>query len=113
VIKVGAHTAHNVLVLEPGTSASSTYFVPLAKWIVSEAKGWQVWSVERRENLLEDSSAVNRAKQHKESATQTFNYYLGWLANSKITHHFQFIPNASVEFAKHGACSWPLAISTR
>ena len=100
VIKVGPRSAHNVLVLEPGTSAGSTYFVPLAKWIVSEAKGWQVWSIERRENLLEDQSAVNGAKQHKESATQAFNYYLGWLANSKIKHHFQFIPNASVEFAK-------------
>ncbi|HEY1739970.1 MAG TPA: hypothetical protein VGI86_14740, partial [Acidimicrobiia bacterium] len=56
VIKVGAPTAKNVLVLEPGTSAGSAYFVPLAQWIVSKSPGWQVWSVERRENLLEDQS---------------------------------------------------------
>jgi triacylglycerol esterase/lipase EstA (alpha/beta hydrolase family) len=54
VLKVGPARAKNVLVLEPGTSAGSAYFVPLAHWIVAKQKGWQVWSVERRENLLED-----------------------------------------------------------
>ena len=34
VIKVGARSARNVLVLEPGTSGGAAYFVPLAKWIV-------------------------------------------------------------------------------
>jgi len=43
-----------VLVLVPGTSAGAAYFEPLAKTIVRHSKGWQVWSVERRENLLED-----------------------------------------------------------
>jgi hypothetical protein len=51
VIKIGPRSAKNVLVLEPGTSAGSAYFVPLAKWLVSTVKGWQGWSVERRENL--------------------------------------------------------------
>ena len=37
VIKVGPASAKNVLVLEPGTSAGSAYFVPLAQWIVSKA----------------------------------------------------------------------------
>ena len=58
VIKVGRPSARNVLVLEPGTSAGAAYFVPLAKWIVARAPGWQVWSVERRENLLEDQSVL-------------------------------------------------------
>ncbi len=62
VIKVGPRTAKNVLVLEPGTSAGGAYFVPLAKWIVPRLQGWQVWSVERRENLLEDQSVLNQAK---------------------------------------------------
>src|ERR1700761_4293246 len=59
VLKVGPSSARNVLVLEPGTSAAAAYFVPLAKWIASSATGWQVWSVERRENLLEDQSELN------------------------------------------------------
>src|SRR6202000_792179 len=65
VIKVGSPSAKNVLVLEPGTSAGGAYFIPLAKWIVSKEPGWQVWSVERRENLLEDQSELDLFKQGK------------------------------------------------
>ncbi len=100
VIKVGPVTAKNVLVLEPGTSAGAAYFVPLAKWIVSKSSGWQVWSVERRENLLEDQSEINHFKQGKATPTQVYNYYLGYLKDPSVTNHFQTIPTASVEFAK-------------
>jgi pimeloyl-ACP methyl ester carboxylesterase len=100
VIKVGSPNARNVLVLEPGTSAGSAYFVPLAKWIAARARGWQVWAVERRENLLEDQSVLNRAKAGKATPRQVFDYYLGWLADSRIKHHFRFIPDSSVKFAK-------------
>jgi pimeloyl-ACP methyl ester carboxylesterase len=101
VIKVGPKSAKNVLVLEPGTSAGGAYFVPLAKWIVSSTKGWQVWSVERRENLLEDQSMLDRAKAGKAKTTDVFNYYLGYLApGAHVAHHFQMIPTSSVEFAK-------------
>ena len=78
--------------LEPGTSAGSAYFVPLAKWIVSKTSGWQVWSVERRENLLEDQSELNLYKEHKATTTQLFDYYLGYLKDPSITHHFQIDP---------------------
>ncbi|HEY2440326.1 MAG TPA: hypothetical protein VGI07_08855, partial [Solirubrobacteraceae bacterium] len=98
VIKVGRPSARNVLVLEPGTSAGGGYFVPLARWIVSKAPGWQVWSVERRENLLEDQSELNRAKQGKTSATQLFDYYLGYLADPSIKLHITPVPDSSVGF---------------
>jgi pimeloyl-ACP methyl ester carboxylesterase len=101
VIKVGPSSAKNVLVLEPGTSAGGAYFVPLAKWIVADTPGWQVWSVERRENLLEDQSELNLFKEGKVSATELYDYYLGYIKNPKITHHFQTIPTSSVEFAKN------------
>lgn len=100
VLKIGPSRARNVLVLEPGTSAGSAYFVPLARWIVAQAKGWQVWSIERRENLLEDQSMLDRAKTGRASATQLFNYYLGFLKNPDIRHHFQFLPDSSVQYAK-------------
>ncbi|HXQ44825.1 MAG TPA: alpha/beta hydrolase [Acidimicrobiales bacterium] len=100
VIKVGPSTAKNVLVLEPGTSAGGAYFVPLAQWIVSRTRGWQVWSVERRENLLEDQSELNLFKEGKATATQLFDYYLGYLNNKSVTTHFQTIPTSTVEFAK-------------
>jgi pimeloyl-ACP methyl ester carboxylesterase len=100
VIKVGPAKAKNVLVLAPGTSAGSAYFVPLAQWLVSKLPGWQVWSEERRENLYEDQSVLNLAKRGKASAQTVFNYYLGYLTDPSVTHHFKLIPDSSVQFAK-------------
>jgi pimeloyl-ACP methyl ester carboxylesterase len=100
MIKVGSPSARNVLVLEPGTSAAAAYFVPFAKWVTSAAPSWQVWAVQRRESLLEDQSEANLAKEHKVSATQLFDYYLGFLADKRVTHHLKFIPDSTVEFAK-------------
>jgi hypothetical protein len=101
VIKVGSPSARNVLVLEPGTSAGAAYFVPLAQWIVSRMHGWQVWAVERRENLLEDQSVLDAAKQGQASATEVFDYYLGWLIPGTVSGpHLQLIPNSRVRFAK-------------
>jgi hypothetical protein len=100
VIKVGPASARNVLVLEPGTSAAAAYFVPLARWIVSKTKGWQVWSVERREALLDDESELNLFKEHRATAAQLYDYYLGFLKDPSITHHIAPVANSSVEFAK-------------
>jgi hypothetical protein len=100
VIEVGPRSGHNVLVLAPGTSAGSAYFVPLAKSIVSSVKGWQVWSVERRQNLLEDQSVLNRAKDGKATTRHVFNYYLGYLSDPQVRKHFTPIPASTVEFAK-------------
>jgi len=105
VIKVGPARAKNVLVLEPGTSAGSAYFVPLARWIVRTRPGWQVWSVERRENLLEDQSVLNLAKTGKADVKRLFDYYLGFLKSPSITRHFEFIPDSTVQFAKRWGMS--------
>jgi len=100
-LKVGPKNARNVLILNPGTSASASYFVPLAKDVVTRAKGWQVWAVERRENLLEDHSMFNRAKAGKATPNQVFDYYLRYLTDPSITEHFQSIPNDDVAFARN------------
>ena len=68
-----------MLVLNPGTSAGSAYFGPLARTLVKRLNGWQVWSVERRENLLEDQSVLQRAKEGRVTAQRLFDYYLRWL----------------------------------
>ena len=100
ILKVGPSKARNVLVLNPGTSASAAYFAPLAKTVVSQARGWQVWSVERRENLLEDHSELNRAKARTATAKQLFDYYLGWISDSSVTRHFNFISDSTVGYAR-------------
>jgi len=80
--QIGSPAARNVLVLSPGTSASAAYFAPLARTLVKEAKGWQVWSVERRENLLEDQSVLERAKEGK-AAPEHLVPFLEQIAKSK------------------------------
>ena len=87
VLKTGDPKAKNVLVLNPGTSASAAYFEPLAKTIVKDLPNWQIWAVERRENFLEDQSELNLLKQGKVSPTDFFNYYLGYLSNPGVTKH--------------------------
>src|SRR5262245_9086395 len=100
ILQVGPKNAKNVLVLNPGTSASAAYFVPLAKTVVAAAKGWQVWAVERRENLLEDHSMLDRAKAGQATGIEVFNYYLGFLTDLTVTTHFQFIADSDVAFAR-------------
>jgi hypothetical protein len=100
VLKIGPDNAPNVLVFNPGTSAGSAYLVPFAKTLVRKIGGWQVWSVERRENLLEDQSVAQGAKEGTVTPQRLFDYYLGWLADSGITDHFQLIPDSEVSYAK-------------
>lgn len=100
VIKIGASTAKNVLVLEPGTSAAAAYFVPLAQWIVSRTPDWQVWAVQRRETLLDDESVLNEVKDDKASVTELYDYYLGYLKDPSIENHVHPVADSSVEFAK-------------
>lgn len=101
VIQVGSKKAKNVLVFEPGTSAGAAYIVPFAKSLVERLPGWQVWSVERRENLLEDQSRLNKAKHGKATPQEVFHYYLGWLTEQPVTKpHMNLIPGKEVAFAK-------------
>jgi pimeloyl-ACP methyl ester carboxylesterase len=102
VLKVGLPSARHVLVLNPGTSAGASYFKPLAADVVRLTHGrWQVWSVERRENQLEDQSVLDEFKQGRVTSTRLFNYYLGWLVDPSVKHHFQPVPDSSVGFARH------------
>jgi pimeloyl-ACP methyl ester carboxylesterase len=100
ILKIGRAKARNVLVLNPGTSASAAYFAPLARAIVHRAPDWQVWAVERRENLLEDQSVLDRAKAGRATPQEVFNYYLGWVKDQSIATHIQLIPDARVSYAK-------------
>src|SRR4051794_8175884 len=84
ILRIGDPKARNVLVLNPGTSSSAAYFAPLARSVVSRARGWQVWAVDRRENLLEDQSVADLAKAGKAGPRKLFDYYLGWLEDSSI-----------------------------
>ena len=100
VLKIGPEDAKNVLVLVPGTSAGSAYFVPLARDVVEATDDWQVWSVERRENQFEDHSVLERAKRGKAEAQEVFDYYLGYLTDPAITEHHEPVEDETVPFAR-------------
>ena len=100
ILKEGPPSAKKILVLVPGTNASAAYFEPLAQDIVSKAKGWQVWSVERRENLLEDHTMADRLKRGEATPQQLFDYYLGYITKPSVTEHVVNVPDSSVLFAR-------------
>ena len=99
ILEIGPPSARNVLVLNPGTSAGAAYFAPLARSVVASLKGWQVWAVERRENLLEDQALIDSGKAGTATAKQLSDYYAGWIQDQSISPHFQLIPDSAVGFA--------------
>jgi len=100
VIQIGRARARHVLVLVPGTSAGGSYFAPLARDLVRRLPGWQVWAIERRENLLEDQSVLRQAKAGRVDPQGLFDYYLGWLSDPAITPHFVPRSDAETAFAR-------------
>jgi pimeloyl-ACP methyl ester carboxylesterase len=99
VVKTGPSRAKNVLVLVPGTSAGGPYFTPLAEALVDRLPGWQVWAVERRENLLEDHSLLDAAKRKQAGSKTVFDYYLGWISGG-VPQHFEPRKTEDVAFAR-------------
>lgn len=112
VVEHGPDDAANVLVLVPGTSAGAAYFTPVALDIVDALDGWQVWSVDRRENLLEDHSVLEARVAGDVTTPQTFDYYLGWLGDDTVTEHFEPVggvggDETSVAFVRE----WGMAVA--
>lgn len=107
VLAVGDSEAPNVLVLEPGTSSSAAYFVPLARDIVEAAPDWQVWAVERRQNLLEDHSRLDSFDRGEIGDEELFDYYLGYLNDPSVTEHYENVPDNTVDYAKQ----WGLEVA--
>lgn len=99
-IEIGPKRARNVLVVVPGTSASAAYFVPIARDLVAKNPDWQVWAVERRENLLEDHSMLDRVKAGKATSEELFEYYLEFVTDPSITTHYEFLDDENVTYAK-------------
>jgi hypothetical protein len=107
VVQQGDPDASNVLVLVPGTSAGAGYFLPLGDDIVSGAPDWQVWSIDRRENLLEDHRVLDARKRDEIDTQAVFDHYLGWLADDTVTERFEPPSDDEVAFAR----DWGMAVA--
>ncbi len=100
VVRIGSSSARHVLVLLAGTSAGAGYFVPVAEDLVMALHGWQVWAVDRRENLLEDHIVLDRARAGGLGGRELFDYYLGWIANPAVGRHYRPPADDRVAFAR-------------
>lgn len=107
VVEQGDPDADNVLVLVPGTSAGAGYFLPLGEDLVSAAPDWQVWSVDRRENQLEDHSLIADRRDGTAETQEVFDYYLGWIADDTISPRFEPPSDDEVAFAR----DWGMAVA--
>ncbi len=109
VIEQGPRHARNVLVLVPGTSGGAAYFHPVAADIVKRLHGWRVWSVDRRENLLEDHSVLDKALTGRATPQELFRYYLEWLGDPSVSPHFTPVADSGVPFARR----WGMGVAIR
>ena len=100
VLKQGDPKADHVLVLIPGTSGGAAYFRPLGQAIVKQLPDYQVWSIERRENLLEDHSRLDQELKGDIDVQAMFDYYLGWIADNSIDPHFEPVTTDDASFVR-------------
>jgi pimeloyl-ACP methyl ester carboxylesterase len=99
VLKDGPPDARKVLILVPGTAGGAGYLHPVAQEIADKAKDWQVWSIERRENLFEDHSYADKLKRGEITPTQFYEYYLGW-RQSGSTPRYSFTSLPGGDYAR-------------
>ncbi len=107
VVEQGDPDAPNVLVLVPGTSAGAGYFFPLGEDLVEAAPDWQVWSVDRRENRLEDHSLIDERRSGDAGSQEVFDYYLGWITDDTVDPRFEPPTDDEVGFAR----DWGMAVA--
>ena len=107
VIEQGPRSAKNVLVMVPGTSGGAAYFRPVARDIVAGLPGWKTWSVDRRENLLEDHSVLGPVVARQRPASDAFRYYLESITDTSITP--RFTPVADAPYVRR----WGMGVAVR
>ena len=90
VRQIGPAGAKKVLVLIPGTQGGVGDFTLMARELVKQVRGLQVWSVDRRTQILEDTSVFKAtlatAKKplsvRKKALSKAFCYYLNFFDSS-------------------------------
>jgi pimeloyl-ACP methyl ester carboxylesterase len=105
--QIGPRSAKRVLVLIPGTFAGAGDFGLVAHELVKRVPNLQVWAIDRRSNVLEDTSYMVKALHDQITGQQLFDYYLGWIGDSSISPHYQPLKDADFAFARN----WGLRVA--
>ncbi len=99
--KFGPKRAERVLVLMPGTQGGAGDFTLLARDLLKRVDDLQVWAIDRRSQVLEDTSMFAKAQSGEVTLQQMFDYYLGWTTNGGTpADHFDFLDVETVPFAR-------------
>jgi hypothetical protein len=99
VTKIGPASAKTVLVLMPGYSGGAGDFTFVGRDLVQRVPGLQVWAVDRRSQVLEDTSVFERGLRGDATLQQVRDYYLGWITDQSIQPHFEPPDPKSLSFA--------------
>jgi hypothetical protein len=105
VRRFGSPSATNVLVLVPGTLAGAADFDIVGPYLAEHVPNLQVWAEMRREGALEDNAVLLKLLHGTATVQQAFDYYVGWLADPKISPHYQPLKAADYGFVDQ----WGLA----
>jgi pimeloyl-ACP methyl ester carboxylesterase len=98
----GPKNPKQVLVLMPGTAGGAGDFTLVARDLVDRVPGLAVWSLDRRSQVLEDTSVFEQALAGEATLQEMFDYYLGWITNGGTpADHFQFLDPETVPFARN------------
>jgi pimeloyl-ACP methyl ester carboxylesterase len=101
VQQYGPKKPDRVLVLMPGTAGGAGDFTANAKELTDRVDGLAVWAIDRRSQVLEDTSTFKQALKGEITPDEAFDYYLGWLTNGGTpADHYEFLDTSTVPFAK-------------
>jgi len=97
----------------PGRRCGATNFGPLANGLLAKLNKrkakWQIWSIERRENLLEDHSYLQKYVDGEVTNKEMFDYYLTSLIDPSISPKFAPKTTEETTFARQ----WGLNVAVR
>ena len=103
----GDPSASHVLVLVPGTNGGAGDFDLVAPYLASHVPDLQVWSEMRREGALQDESVVRSTLAGTTTSREMFDYYLGWISDPTITHHYRPLQPSDYRFV----ADWGMAVA--
>ncbi len=100
---MGPKQADRVLVLMPGTQGGAGDFTLLAEELTKRIPGLQVWAIDRRSQVLEDTLMFERALAGQATLQEMFDYYLGWVTNGGTpADHYDFVDANSLRLRASG-----------
>lgn len=107
VRRFGSPSATNVLVLVPGTLAGAADFDIVGPYLAEHVPNLQIWAEMRREGALEDNALLLKVLNGAANVNEAFDYYLGWIADPKVTPHYQPLQASAYRFVDQ----WGLAVA--